>query len=249
MAFISNNLNTNSVYVPNTPPLALTVSRPQVETPSAPGSPQESVTFSPIPASEEPLVVSTSQAEQPEAKETPEQVYTSPAMLSYEDFPDGTITVLDGATEIAVPWSNIWQSPISPLVSESGGESTSVPNNGTNPNGTLTMLEDATKDPDNDYLIAQSDINSRFRPQVPERSIQYSSKMGARITSNSWGGLLSDPSEAFKRAFAESPALRTPSIDWSEIDAQDSASSLSSFRDFILSDKNLPNVIEIQPRT
>ncbi len=37
------------------------------------------------------------------------------------------------------------------------------------------------------------------------RGIQYSTKMGARITSNSWGGAV--PNEGIKEAFAQSPAL------------------------------------------
>ena len=37
------------------------------------------------------------------------------------------------------------------------------------------------------------------------RGIQYATKMGARITSNSWGGMV--PSAAIKQAFADSPAL------------------------------------------
>lgn len=67
------------------------------------------------------------------------------------------------------------------------------------------------------------------------RGIQYTTKMGARITSNSWGG--GAPNEGIKQAFAESPALH--------IAAAGNSGSNNDVRPHYPSNYDLPNMVAV----
>lgn len=169
MSSVSNSLNTNSLYLPNKVTAGKTVAQSKIEASSTPVISGESVVLSHISSPPEPLASLTSQTEQAKAKETPNQVSTSPTTLSMEDF------------------------AASPLVSESSGEGTSVPNNGNNPNGTLTILDDIQNLA---WSISQNAITGK-RESTADKGVPdfitapielprlpYTTQMGARITSN-----------------------------------------------------------------